>query len=332
MLARKSVKTLVPYFLAGTVICACALGEQPQKTLGNGQADYATGIYRIAKSATVKIIAAVQEQNLPVAPRTQLTVPGPTLGSGVWVDEGYIATCNHVVANLQGDSVYFEEPTAEYYSPQLSISSSGHMFRGTIVYRDAESDVAIIKSNIKITALPPVLEAVGHADIGASKISPVAEVEDIPKIGESVILAGFPLDGSSFLVQQGDFAGMKDFPSPAPSVPSQPGAPKLNKQIRFFLGLVSNPGNSGGPVLSSTGKLVGLLEGNLQSPVRDERGGGVVLGRPKLGADGQPIVGANGQVQTEPFPLMQNSGISFVVPARYVYAAVESLTSQRPRQ
>jgi S1-C subfamily serine protease len=82
--------------------------------------------------------------------------------------------------------------------------------------------------------------------------------------------------------------------------------------------LVSNPGNSGGPVLDTDGRVIGLLEGNLPSPIRDEQSHQVYSPRVRLDASGQPIRDATGQLQFEITPLAQNSGISLAVPARFI--------------
>ena len=85
-----------------------------------------------------------------------------------------------------------------------------------------------------------------------------------------------------------------------------------------MLSLVSNPGNSGGPVFDADGKVVGLLEGNLPSPIRDKEGRDLTYLRPKLDATGQPIRDASGQPVPEEAPYLQNSGISVAVPAKFI--------------
>ena len=85
-----------------------------------------------------------------------------------------------------------------------------------------------------------------------------------------------------------------------------------------MLSVVSNPGNSGGPVLDSTGTVVGLLEGNLMSPIRDENNHEVVSPRVRLDPAGNPMREANGNFLFEVAPLSQNSGISFAVPAKFI--------------
>lgn len=100
-------------------------------------------------------------------------------------------------------------------------------------------------------------------------------------------------------------------------MPSKTGAPL--KGLRILVSVVSNPGNSGGPVLNDRGELIGLLEGNLLSPAKDPQTQGPVLYfRPKMNADGTPLKDANGNLQPEVALMFQNSGISMVVPTRLI--------------
>jgi hypothetical protein len=71
--------------------------------------------------------------------------------------------------------------------------------------------------------------------------------------------------------------------------------------------------HSGGPVFDSDGKVLGLLRGNFLSPVL----------RQKLAANGSPALDPSGQLQFETTPMLQNSGISIVVPAQFVEEALD---------
>lgn len=91
--------------------------------------------------------------------------------------------------------------------------------------------------------------------------------------------------------------------------------------LRIFLSLVSNPGNSGGPILDAGGRVVGLLEGNLLTPVTKDRQGTKYLaycGLAPIGPDGRPNLDSAGNPPPPPAPCLQNSGISFAIPARSI--------------
>jgi S1-C subfamily serine protease len=90
------------------------------------------------------------------------------------------------------------------------------------------------------------------------------------------------------------------------------------KGVRILVSVVSNPGNSGGPVLNDHGELIGLLEGNLTSPMKDGTPTQALYFRPKKDAGGNVVRDANGNLQIEAAPMFQNSGISMVIPARLI--------------
>lgn len=71
-------------------------------------------------------------------------------------------------------------------------------------------------------------------------------------------------------------------------------------------------------MFNTNGELVGLLEGNFSSPIRDPQGRQVLSPIIKLDAAGQPMRDASGQPLFEIIPLQENSGISLAVPATFI--------------
>jgi S1-C subfamily serine protease len=132
---------------------------------------------------------------------------------------------------------------------------------------------------------------------------------EFPQPGETLLLAGFPLGHNSLVLQTGVATGL--------SIPSREHA-SPSKSLRIMLSLVSNPGNSGGPVLDVDGRVVGLLSGNLTSPVRDEKGRQVCAPRVSLDDNGNAILDDHQQPQFEVAPLTQNSGISLAIPSKFI--------------
>jgi hypothetical protein len=105
---------------------------------------------------------------------------------------------------------------------------------------------------------------------------------------------------------------------------------EASKGVRILLSLVSNPGNSGGPVFDSDGKVLGLLQGNFPSPVKDEAQRQALYVRPRRDANGNFELDGNGQQQFETAPMKQNSGISVVVPARFVQNTLDQAQGRAP--
>jgi hypothetical protein len=127
------------------------------------------------------------------------------------------------------------------------------------------------------------------------------------------LLAGYPLDQTTLILQTGISTGEGYFPERTgdPEIPSH--------GRRLMLSLVSNPGNSGGPVFNRDGKIVGLLKGNLLSPMRDKDDKQqLVCLRVKLDSLGNPVKDISGQPVAEYTPCEQNSGISIAVPAQFI--------------
>lgn len=256
----------------------------------------------------------------------QVSVPtGPSrasLGSGVWIDKGgYIGTCWHVVKDAAG-------PIEIGMSSGESFDSKSETFMGAnfvnlqaeVVAKDENEDLAILK-----TSRNPFSEPIRNfMKFNGKGLNPESQVPilstDFPPYGAYVSLMGYPLSGAWLVTQSGTVAGFEDFPS-------QGGEPISG--VRILVSVVSNPGNSGGPVLDGSGHLVGILEGNLGSPMRDEKDRQLAYVRPKRDDAGNPVTDSKGNTQLEVWPEMsQNSGISVVVPAKFIADLLKKLPSR----
>jgi len=78
-----------------------------------------------------------------------------------------------------------------------------------------------------------------------------------------VLSAGYPLNERNLILQVGVATGEEFRP-----VPNMPPRTRYANGRRIVLSLVSNPGNSGGPVFDESGRVVGLIEGNLAAELR----------------------------------------------------------------
>jgi S1-C subfamily serine protease len=248
-------------------------------------------------------------------PTTQTHV---TLGSGVWVGKaGYIATCQHVINGRSGPFWIglTHEPLAFGSTPTIAVGNVVS-YAADLLYSDVDTDVAILKSHI--TPEQANREAVTTTMLAGPLTNPpisarVASISNrFPEPGETLLLAGYPLDGAALILQTGTATGLfsqhiTDH-SPVPST----------QRLRIMLSLVSNPGNSGGPVFDADGKVIGLLQGNLLSYVSSDDLGVAYCAWQHLDANGQPTRNPSGQPQLQPGPCMQNSGISYAVPAKFI--------------
>jgi len=245
-------------------------------------------------------------------------------GSGVWIGKnGYIATCQHVIAGWSGPLKigFARGPYVTEGTSSITIGSAINVYDAVLVASDPDMDVAILKSDLtpdKIQLMPLVTgfseRTLITPQIPLSPKGAIIKV-DLPQAGETLLLSGYPIatsTESALILQIGTATGL--YFDNSPLTPTGKSASKL----RIMLSLVSNPGNSGGPVLDATGKVIGLLEGNLPSPIRDERSRQVLTPRVKLDDAGNAILDAHGQPQFEIAPLAQNSGISVAVPAKFI--------------
>jgi S1-C subfamily serine protease len=251
--------------------------------------------FGLARKATVAV--AVQ------------TISGPVIiGSAVWVGKnGYLATCEHVVRNLSGPILVGMGYGPYLTTGDISITIGGTMnaIEATVAASDQATDVAILKAS----RTPDQFfgQLVGGI-LPSSTLSATGATlnAEFPSPGETLLLAGYPLNEKVPILQTSTATGMA-FPREV----SPDG-------LRIMLSVVSNPGNSGGPVFDSKGTVVGLLEGNMLAPIRDENNRTIIAPRAKLDPTGRPITDARGNPIFELAPLEQNSGISFAVPAKYI--------------
>ena len=168
--------------------------------------------------------APLTGQALRPAPNDDATEPGPTdgrsVGSGVViVDKGLILTSLHVVEGASRIRVTFAD---------------GSQSEAHIVNRQPESDLAVLQAH----TLPDDLHAAtlrSAAGLGA---------------GEAVMAVGFPF-GIGPSASVGVVSGLqREFRTPD-------GQRSLTNLIQFDA--AANPGNSGGPLVTMDGEVVGIV-------------------------------------------------------------------------
>jgi S1-C subfamily serine protease len=196
----------------------------------------------------------------------------------------------------------------------ISITGVASLIDADLVASDPDTDVAILKAHKTPDQARPGPLVSGNVPPSITPQTPISPKgailkTDFPQPGETLLLAGFPLGKNELVLQTGVATGFHSNPTAVSSPPAS--------ALRIMLSLVANPGNSGGPVLDADGKVIGLLQGALQSPIRDEQNRDLYYMRPKLDQNGQPMHDASGPI-LESAPYLQNSGISFAVPAKFI--------------
>lgn len=151
--------------------------------------------------------------------------------SGIAVDDRHIVTCAHVVNDMVVDSA-LELPAI--VPPVIYGIWPSHTRPVAGVFVDAESDVAVV-------------------EIEGGLMSPGGLAFRDPAWSDSVTLFGYPRVPQSManhlVVQRGEVVN--------------PDVRTFSSRPRFLYSAVARPGNSGGPVVASDGRIVGLVVGEL---------------------------------------------------------------------
>jgi hypothetical protein len=200
--------------------------------------------------------------------------------------DGYVATCWHVVENADEIQVKIAYPGVYDLEKNLLVSAAFTLYTAKIVASDKNADVAILKVSPNPFVTPPGIQRT-VSGTPAIKFASADLRTSLPNPGDLALVSGYPLGRPDLLTQRGTVAAV--------AMVENFGGPQASKGVRILLSLVSNPGNSGGPVFDSDGKVMGLLRGNFEWT-----------------------------------PTHQNSGISIVVPAYFVQDALNQAQGKTP--
>jgi S1-C subfamily serine protease len=133
------------------------------------------------------------------------------LGSGFAVRPDLVATSAHVVGDHGGVDV---------------VDRRAGRWRGTVVVRSAEADLALVRLESRAPALPPL------------PLRAAAGLE----VGEEVVAVGSPL-GLDHTVTRGIVSGLR----------------RMGSVTLVQTDAALNPGNSGGPLVDASGRVVGVV-------------------------------------------------------------------------
>jgi serine protease Do len=163
-------------------------------------------------------------------PDASLVVKQYRIGSGVILDsDGYIVTNAHVVKGAKRVRVFLRSAAAAREAPpgRTAASKSGSVFEAAVIGTDEQIDLAVLK--IQATGLP---------------IIPFGSYEDLRQ-GQMVIAVGSPL-GAHSAVTFGIISSV------ARQLESEDSAVYIQTDAAL------NPGNSGGALVDTSGRLVGI--------------------------------------------------------------------------
>lgn len=235
--------------------------------------------------------------------------PAQPIGSGVVVrggngDAGIVATALHVVRDVAAHELQIGFPVP----PSDQVRGGLTMLGAAMVATDEGNDLALLRMH----DTAPLTDGVAHPSGGRYPVT-VAELEpERPDDGESVMISGFPLGYRSVLNSSGIIACAWGDQGVHEALEDLEPAPAADARLdRYLVDINVNPGNSGGPCYRvSDQRVLGICEAIelVEVAVRDARGD---PGEPD-GEDAQRAV-------------LQKADITFVVPATYVIALLESV-------
>jgi S1-C subfamily serine protease len=144
----------------------------------------------------------------------QVEVPmangGTTIGSGFWVtDKGYVATCWHVVRDNPDATFKVKSGIDPLFDLKnnIMIFANWESFSGKLVGRDEVNDIALLKVDRNPFQQPaftqPQIGTALRAHFKQAALDP-----RLPKAGQNVLLAGYPLGRPYPVVQEGSVASV----------------------------------------------------------------------------------------------------------------------------
>ncbi len=245
-----------------------------------------------------------------------------TMGSGFFVnDSGVVVTARHVT-NPNGTvpqliKVRLRIPTIE---GPVSVVASWSAFPATEIGHDDAHDIEILKTAPNPFSVNPATLVKSYNGPGkttsVTSPKPTAAKLDRRRLrdGEPVFASGYPLGLPILITDSGIIASSDPFTR---ELPAQQGQPALRSQVRdiYWADLRVNGGNSGGPLFSRvSGNVIGLIYGYDDAYVLFENSTEAGRGVTKLPDNSEQLR-----------PLIYNSGIAIVVPARYIVELLQHL-------
>lgn len=182
-------------------------------------------LVKIIKEASLAVVSvfATTTQSLAATTTEEKTEPIPTpTGSGFFVSkDGIILTNKHIV----GDT------TLEY----IVMTKDGNIFPATVISRNPSQDVAVLK-----------------VEGNNFNFIPLGDSKNI-NVGQTAIVIGSDSGEFQNTVSVGIVSGLNRMVAAAGAIP------RLEDSVVLIqIDAVTNPGNSGGPLVDLSGKAIGI--------------------------------------------------------------------------
>lgn len=241
------------------------------------------------------------------------------LGSGFYVTpQGDIVTARHVVTGPDGSAAKNIElvmsVAAQKFAGNVSVLGVKNNVPLHIASEDREHDIAVLKPEVN-----PFIAAATFANINGTPMFTVGHPAALCtrglslRAGDPIFTIGHPLGDSRAVTTRGIVA------STVPLFFDQDGNPNLT----YFVDMAINLGNSGGPVFTSTGCVIGLADTVELSPVEGSiQGGPAFQGATTtaIGPDGKAVM-VNGKPVS--VALLSSSGLGFLISQEYIFKMLD---------
>jgi S1-C subfamily serine protease len=295
----------LPCKICGMVISVCAIGntvfaQTPRKVTGVPPSNAVETINKV-RNGVIQIFGWQKSTQNPPIP-----LPPVARGSGFIVSsDGYVITNYHVVDCDCGGKYGIGFPIPPIQREHLHMLLSTSIINAQVVDADAENDLALLKFDPD-ALLAPAVSTENPATNVYLRWSQIRLGSQIPDEGTDILVSGFPLTSRTPVTQKGIVAS-KVFRSVLSAHPENMSEDDLDL---VYLDIELNHGNSGGPVYLLSGQVVGVAEGYIGAPAESS-------------VTKQPVQITNPGVSGGQESVTYNSGISFMIPAKYVVALLE---------